>query len=360
MEMNKCKATIDTVYIYSIDKETGGPQSLHQLAYSLYKNGYHVEMVYLNGRHYVSRQKALYYDELRICHDDSDIDKPDNVIIVSEILTYKLRQFVQAVKIVWWLSLDYYKSSFLWESSKQRLKYRGLPEFLTVAECLYRLVFHNDVCLSSLRIKTEFNGIFNLYNSEYVRRYLINNNIDEKRMMYLCAPIDDAYFEKIDTGMKKKRITYNPAKIADKAFMDEFLRRVSIEMPETGIIAIEGMRRTEVYEVLKSSMIYVDFGLFPGPERIPRQAVALYNNVLTSKKGSASNNIDVPIDDRFKIEIKKDNLGYAVDMTKKMLGGYESYVKFFDAYRNKAKKQHDVFTEEAVHAIERAYEETSG
>ena len=358
--MDKCKAAIDTVYIYSIDKETGGPQSMHQLAYALHKNGYHVEMVYLNGKHYVSRQTALYYDELKICHDDSDIDNPDNVIIVSEILTYKLRQFVHAVRIVWWLSLDYYKSSFLWESSKQRLKYRGLSAVLTPVECIYRIMFHNDVCLPSLRIKTEFNGIFNLYNSEYIRRYLLNNNIDENMMMYLCAPIEDIYFKKIDKETKRKLITYNPAKIYDKAFTDEYLRRISIEMPEIEITAIEGMRREEVYKTLKSGMLYVDFGFFPGPERIPRQAVALYNNVLTSNKGSASNNIDVPINERFKVEIKKDNLDYAVDMTKKMLGNYESYIKFFDAYRNKVKKQHDTFTEEAICAIERAYEEMVG
>ena len=103
------------------------------------------------------------------------------------------------------------------------------------------------------------------------------------------------------------------------------------------------MTREQVFETLKRSRLYVDFGTFPGPERIPREAVSLYNNILTSRKGSAENSIDVPIDERFKIDFNYSDLDKAVDMAKDMLVSYEKYVPYFDEYRKKVADQYGMF-----------------
>ena len=286
-------------YIYSPEFETGGPQSLHQLAHELDICGYCVNMIYVSGKDIINSQKALYYENLNICIDDSDIDDTESVVIVPEVLTYKLHQIQHAVKVIWWLSVNFYKGTTLWGTSKGRLRYRGLPTVLTPLEVLYRLLFHRDTCVPTLHTRKQFSQVFHLYNCEHVRRYLLSKGVNEVNSSYLCGYIDEDYFEKVDITNKKRMITYNPVKVADPGFMEEFKIRVQHEIDDVEIIPIFNMSREEVLETLRKSMLYVDFGTFPGPERIPRQAVCMYNNILTSTVGSSGNNEDVPIDAMF-------------------------------------------------------------
>ena len=314
------------IYIYTPEIETGGPQTLHQLAYELVKNGLAVEMVYLSGNNYSKRKTALYYNELNVCNDDSMIDTYENIIIVPETLTYKLRQIRNAKRIICWLSLDYYKRTTLWNTSKSRLIYRGLPPFLTPAEIIYRLIFHRESCLPTLHTKNDFCNIFHFYNCEYVKRYLVNKGLDERNMAYLCGYIDESYFYEVDLSKKKRIITFNPAKIADKKFMEKFQNGVMETETNVEFVPIQNMTRDEVLEVLRKSMLYVDFGYFPGQERIPRQAVSVYNNILTSDLGSARNSIDIPIDSRFKIPLRESRIDYAVRLAVDMLDKYKEYL----------------------------------
>lgn len=81
--------------------------------------------------------------------------------------------------------------------------------------------------------------------------------------------------------------------------------------------------------------IYIDFGFFPGPERIPREAVTMYCNIITSTTGSAKNNSDVPIPYEFKIDAKDDNLDRIVLKIKNMLVNYNDDIPRFEQYRKK-------------------------
>ena len=346
-------------YIYSPEFKTGGPQSLHQLAHELDICGYCVNMIYVSGKDVTNRQRALYYENLNICTDDSDIDDRESIVIVPEVLTYKLHQFQQAVKVIWWLSVEFYKGTTLWGASKGRLRFRGLPEFLTPLEVLYRLLFHRDTCVPALHTKKQFSGIYHFYNCEYVRRYLLSKDIDGSNSSYLCGYIDESYFEKVDITNKKRIITYNPAKVANTGFMEEFKIRVQQEIDDVKIVPISGMSKEEVFEILKESMLYVDFGTFPGPERIPRQAVCMYNNILTSDIGSAGNNEDVPINDTFKIALKSRNIPYAVSAAKRLIDNYEGYMHCFDEYRRKAVQQRDEFRAHILNGIKRIEERSN-
>jgi hypothetical protein len=57
------------------------------------------------------------------------------------------------------------------------------------------------------------------------------------------------------------------------------------------------MSRKEVISSLTSSKIYLDLGIHPGTDRIPREAALLGCVIVTNKRGSAGNKIDVDIDE---------------------------------------------------------------
>ena len=60
------------------------------------------------------------------------------------------------------------------------------------------------------------------------------------------------------------------------------------------------MSPIEVQELFKKSKVYIDFGYHPGKDRIPREAAVNDCCIITNREGSAKNNIDIPIFDKYK------------------------------------------------------------
>ena len=113
------------------------------------------------------------------------------------------------------------------------------------------------------------------------------------------------------------------------------------------------MTRDEVIELLSSSKVYMDFGFHPGKDRIPREAVLLGNCIITNRKGSASNTIDVPIDNSFKFVDKNFQLNNIYQKIKDMLNNYGQYKVEFQAYRNEVLQQEEIFDREVNMFIKR-------
>ena len=108
-------------------------------------------------------------------------------------------------------------------------------------------------------------------------------------------------------------------------------------------VPIENMTPKQIIKLMDSAKLYIDFGQFPGPERIPREAVMRKCNILTSTFGSANNNIDVLIPRSFKIDAKKKNINEIVDKICILLDNYEEYLPLYDAYRKKVITQKLIF-----------------
>ena len=313
-------------------------------------------MVYYNGKERFRCSTSLCYKELPLCNDDNAIDKASSILIVPEVFAYLLHKIRYAKKVIWWLSVYYYEQTFIWKSAKNRLKYRGLPSVLLPFEVLYKIIFHNEEYVPTYAREKGFNKIIHLYNCEYVRSYLINKHISESKMMYLCAPIDKNYFDKVDPSEKKLKITYNATKLSNVRFMDLFLVQLKNKLPGLEAVPIQNMKKEDVYMHLRESRLYIDFGFFPGPERLPRQAVAQYNNLLTSKIGSAGNDIDIPINDTFKFELINANLDNAVELARQLLIDYEAYIPFFQKYREKVYRQFTDFEKQIVALLQELLE----
>lgn len=98
-------------------------------------------------------------------------------------------------------------------------------------------------------------------------------------------------------------------------------------------VAIQGMNPSQISELLRSVKLYIDFGEFPGPERIPKEAVYNGAEIIVGRRNAACNNFDINIPEKYKIR-KYTNLEIVSDAIEKILTEYENNYHDFDEFRN--------------------------
>ena len=77
-------------------------------------------------------------------------------------------------------------------------------------------------------------------------------------------------------------------------------------------------------------------------------------NIITSRRGSAANEVDVPIPDEMKMEDKDENIPRILDRLRDMLDHYDEYVPYYDSYREKVKNQVPLLRQNAEILLEKA------
>lgn len=334
------------IYIVAPYHNTGGPKSLHQLADSLVDNGIDTYMVYYWNGNFTGEKTILFpFCKAKVVSNIEDNEK--NLLIVSESQVDIFKEYHKIRKCIWWLSLDFYLTSTVWGAAKKAIKQKRLSRVLQPL-MLVKFILNDSENLKKFKdpLQKEIRNIYHMYNCEYVKNYLEKHGVIEDRMRYLCGPLEDKYYKiELDEVKKYKEnlVAYNPAK------MDMyFLRKVQEELNKYEInikfIAIKNMNRQQVFATLRKAKVYIDFGFFPGPERMPREAVALYCNIITSTDGSAANDIDVEIPRKFKFNIKnKKSVKTVAKLMDEMINNYQDYICYGDNYRRKVWKQIENF-----------------
>ncbi|WP_010581024.1 hypothetical protein [Liquorilactobacillus vini] len=345
---------INRIYIICPYVKTGGPRSLHQLCNSLTKLGYDAGIVYGFKGVLLKKDRPLFSNFCGKVFTKID-DEPFNMVITSESDTVWHLIFKNVKKVIWWLSLDYYYQQNLWFACNMWIKNKGrnrlLIPFLFAKKKLELLNSKQD--RRYIRNKKEFDEVFHLYNCEYVRQFLLKKKVSKERMAYLCGPItfDDILDAKKVIYNKKDIVCYNPAKMNNKLF-DEVKKSVLKKSANIKFIKIEKMSHSKVAEYLLSSKLYVDFGFFPGPERMPREAVLYFNNLIVSDKGSAHNEIDYPIPQSNKINLSKKNIEFISKTIVKNLSEYKTKWSQFKKFQNKVLNQKEIFDLNIINFLE--------
>lgn len=257
---------------------TGGVELLHQLVHTLTVSGVDACITYYPF--FKASEVPAAYAEYRVpMRKFSDIEQDDSVYVVPEVLTYLLARLAPERCVVWWLSVDNYFGSATWRFS--------LGNFF--------LPWHfSNVDRAGSRVRQVRK---HLYQSEYARLFLASKGLTN--VLPLSDYINPQYIEAAEKSISGDRddiILFNPAKGREQT------ERIMQAMPNDRFVPIVGMKREEVIELLKRSKIYLDFGNHPGKDRIPREAASLGCVVVTNRRGSASNNVDIPIPDDYKID----------------------------------------------------------
>lgn len=331
------------IYIVAEATSTsGGPESLQQLAFFLRKNGYESYIYYIDTKDKNTPEKFKQYNN----EISTEIeDNHENIIIVPESYTELLYQYKSIKKVIWWLSLDFYLNNRWIRRTKIFCRAHKLPMVLFPVSFIY--LFMSNKLKRHLYKYHRDDGVFHLYNCEYVNRYLSKIGVSSDMKMYLCGPLRNEFFKQFEKQERLNNVLYNPKKGI------EFTKKLisNCKNKKIKFIPIQNMTPKEIRNLMKVSKVYIDFGYFPGPERIPREAVMSGCNIITSKEGSAANNIDVPIPKEFKFTPTDDNITLILECIELLMLEYDSYYNFFDEYRTKVIKQYEEFEDRIIKMI---------
>lgn len=334
------------IYILSPYHNTGGPKSLHQLANVLNSRGYNTFIVYTVKDKILKDRPVLYsFCEAKVSNYIEN--NKNNYLIVPETYTYFSSKYNDVTTIIWWLSLDFYFTINLIESATNIIKQRGYNLFLYPLIIIGLIIKESNYLVHKKKLSNkDYERIYHLYNCKYVKNYLLSKGALESNISYLCGPLESKFY-KINydevKDSKKNIVVYNPAKMNLK-FFNRIKKITNSNQQEISFLAIENMSRIEVFNALKSAKVYLDFGNFPGPERMPREAVCLYCNIITSTMGSAGNDEDVLIPRKYKFDIiEKSSAKDISRLIIEFVHNYENYISNFDEYREKVWNQIDDF-----------------
>jgi hypothetical protein len=315
---------------------TGGPEALHQLVHVSRQMGVDARIVYQNKRPDASvpptAEPFRVYD-IRI--DDEIENDPGVMLIVPETETELLNQHRRVRKAIWWLSIDNYwiAANIARERAKAqrpaRWWKRGLPQPFDIAR--------------------PDQSILHLAQSHYARSYLQGRGL--RRVSMLTDYLRDDFLEQAGADRplpaRQARIAYNPKKGL------ETTQRITERLGgQVEFIRIENMSPAQVVDVLRTSTVYMDFGHHPGRDRIPREAAICGCCIVTGRKGSAANAVDMPIPEAFKIDEGSPGfLNSAVAVLTKLTEHYEEAVSEFQPYRQIILGQKKHFEQEVAALI---------
>lgn len=234
-----------------------------------------------------------------------------------EAFSSTLKQFQKARVAIWWLSVRFYDGDSF------------LPDYLWTFKLRGQVsgVIRNVIAgIKKRKEAYPFKLIPNFVGSKYAYIYLKKRGVEPT---YMVEPISlefltNGMYDKIEG--REDIILYNPAKKSK-------IMQQLIERGRFNYVPMEGYTPEQLIELMRKSKLYVDFGDFPGPERIPKETVWNGCNILVGRKHAAKNDFDVAIPQKYKIK------NYSVNRVERkiqdMLVHFEKQHKDFDLFRNK-------------------------
>lgn len=314
------------IYIASpTSTATGGTELLQQLCEELRVSGACVKMLYTE-RYEGSpvEKKFSFYGNP---YEYSAADEETNCVIVSEVDIDYLKRFRNIQKVIWWLSVDNYRGA----SSGAVLLNRE-----TVLDCLRRLKYLPKHFSNTHSIISKS---FHLYQSEYAHNYITEKlRVSADSMQPLSDYIDPRYLIADFDGCRDDVVLYNPKKGA------EITRKLVAADDSLSWVPLSGYDLEGMLKRFRTAKVYVDFGNHPGKDRMPREAAACGCCIVVGKRGSACNDIDIPIPDNYKFGIH--DLKSALKTIHSCIDEYEVRKRDFLEYRKKIRAERAQFNRE--------------
>lgn len=298
-------------FIANANVTSGGPELLHQCCAKFNEFGYEAAIIYFSKFGFgvkPSEQVATKYGRYNCRVVKKIEDRKENTIVFSEGQWFFLPRFKHAKKVFWWLSVDNYFSSFSLSYAKLYAPFgRKSKKYDPFAE-----------------------NIIHCCQSEYAKLFLFENGIKDSNIIELYDYLSEEFLRKTrdeETRRKENRILYNPKKGI------EFTQKLMEADEELEWFPLQNLTHEQMIEIMTTSKVYVDFGNHPGKDRIPREAAMCGCIVITGRRGSANNDVDIPIDDRYKIADKDENIRDIISEIKLAMNQYDAKRKDFDNYR---------------------------
>lgn len=291
---------IKHVYVFCPGKSvTGGPELLHQLVSELVRINVAASIVYYPlDKEWTTPDVYLRYQcpVSRTIPDCSDV-----AVIVPEVATRLLRSFKEALRCIWWLSVNNYRGSF-----------ENLDRFKVWIKRTLKPDIHQPQHLIHL--------FQSQYAADFVRRRFGVSGY------FLSDYLADEFMTPVTLAKRQDVVVYNPKKGASTT------RRIIEFGRGFEFLPIVNMDRHEVRSALLSAKVYIDFGFHPGKDRIPREAAASGCVVIVGRRGSARNDVDVRVPDKYKLSPWQHKT--AVKLIGDVIANYAEHFEAQQAYRD--------------------------
>ena len=263
------------------------------------------------------------------------VDDANNVVILPEHAVDKLKKIKKSRVLIWWLSVDnnLNRSTFLWKL----FYFATLPARVVKNWDYYKKRFGEAIVKTLQMEKYDFDAesenVEHLCASYYAYDFVSKRS---NRRVHLCIePISKVFLEKYDrikdcinSLERHDDILYNPRKSGT------FVERLQAQAPDLNFIPLKGMAQEQLIEKYKASKLYVDFGPFPGAERIPKEAALFGCCVMTGRNGASNFYGDVPIPDEYKFADYSAQTEQVIQKIRDILKNYDSKRIDFEAYRD--------------------------
>lgn len=315
------------VILCPVGSRTGGPEALYQLTDMLNKLGFLAQMWHVTNEDIlfmlssIQNGKSISSMSISIEERNCDIEEynqyiappfisktvNDGIVFILPEVFAKLIHFFNGVSVVlWWLSVD----NLLKRIDGLNLNYLRRSNIRHIAQSAYAVNVARAIGINSMLV------------SDYTV-------VEEKYK----------YFD------KKNMVCFNAGSkiIYD---LDSIVSKLILLNPNVDVRMIVGMSRADVYSTISSSRLYVDFGNFPGKDRMPREALLFNTNILLSNSGSADYDDDFPIDKRYKLN--PDDHVNVVATINNMLNNYDAHVPFFKRAKDNVDSEYLNFSNEVM------------
>jgi hypothetical protein len=221
-------------------------------------------MYYGGGRSGVSPvcDEFLKY-KLPFCDSFDDFD--DDIVILPEVYIPVIHLIKNAKRVIWWLSVD-------------NAKFDEKDE----------AVFKTDA------------SILHFAQSQYAMDFLKAEGIAADRILYLSDYIDSDFLLPSPEGdgtVREDVVLFNPYK-----GFQETMKLLAASDAGIAWRVLRGATPEQMRYYMRHSKVYIDFGNHPGKDRIPREAALSGCCVLTNREGSAANDVDVPLPEKYKFQ----------------------------------------------------------
>ena len=231
------------VYVLCPSKiQTGGPESLHQLASQLIQFGVETYIVYTVLADNETNPVGDAYKKYHVPYADRLEDAPQNIVVISETTTnFGIYSLKRCRHIIWWMSVDNYLETLI----------KALREHLLnpLAEPVPKFFYFQE----------PDGDIEHWGQSEYVRQFLRINGVT--KIKPIETPMRQNFLsgaDKINFAVKENIVAYNPRKGFE---VTEQLIRLA---PDINWQPIENMTPAQVQALLAKAKVYIDLGNFPG------------------------------------------------------------------------------------------------
>ena len=266
---------------------TGGPELCHQLCSQLIQFGADARMVYIEEQNFNDGDPVHgFYRKYHVPYTFEVEDAKQNILIVPEYFSEYLYMFENVQRVFWWMSVDNYIKFIAQLINAKRLNPLSAP----MPKFFY---FGNGD-----------DNLNHFVQSEYARQFVKLNGVADNKIYPVGDYLNQTFLRRaaqVDLSRKKNFVAYNPQKGLEVT--QQFLKIA----PDIAWKPIKNMSPAQVQERLAQAKVYIDFGEHPGRDRLPREAAISGCVVITGKRGSAGNNIDINISDEFKFDEKTTN-----------------------------------------------------